>query len=205
MPAARRPRDVGGRVRKQAHRSRRNRQNKSCSRHFAFAVKISLRQFRIALWRILNAADKAKALCYLTVPAGRSTLVAYQAPSPVFGLADQLANHACQTCTAAFGLPLQPADLFGLKRNLSSNHGYILHHGTRGLQLGLDLPLQLDFNNPRLEWKRVLRPREPGKHDAPELRGSVLPIPAIRLIRGSFQTSKNRLGPKAVASLAPKH
>ena len=34
---------------------------------------------------------------------------------------------------------------------------------------GLDLALLLNFKNARLEWKRVLRPREPGEHDTPDL------------------------------------
>src|SRR6476659_7432020 len=29
--------------------------------------------------------------------------------------------------------------------------------------------LLLNFKNARLEWKRVLRPREPGEHDTPDL------------------------------------
>jgi GxxExxY protein len=32
---------------------------------------------------------------------------------------------------------------------------------------GLDLALLLNFKNARLEWKRVLRPGEPGEHDSP--------------------------------------
>jgi GxxExxY protein len=31
----------------------------------------------------------------------------------------------------------------------------------------LDLALLLNFKNARLEWKRVLRPREPNEHDTP--------------------------------------
>jgi GxxExxY protein len=34
---------------------------------------------------------------------------------------------------------------------------------------GLDLALLLNFKNARLEWKRVLRPRESGEHDKPDL------------------------------------
>jgi GxxExxY protein len=34
---------------------------------------------------------------------------------------------------------------------------------------GLDLALLLNFKNARLEWKRVLRPREPGEHGKPDL------------------------------------
>jgi hypothetical protein len=34
---------------------------------------------------------------------------------------------------------------------------------------GLDLALLLNFKNSRLEWKRVLRPREPGEHETPDL------------------------------------
>src|SRR5947209_16899135 len=34
---------------------------------------------------------------------------------------------------------------------------------------GLDLALLLNFKNARLEWKRVLRPRETGEHDTPDL------------------------------------
>src|SRR5213080_5004549 len=34
---------------------------------------------------------------------------------------------------------------------------------------GLDLALLINFKNARLEWKRVLRPREPGEHDTPDL------------------------------------
>src|SRR6266481_1088411 len=34
---------------------------------------------------------------------------------------------------------------------------------------GLDLAIPLNFKNARLEWKRVLRPREPGEHDKPDL------------------------------------
>jgi len=33
----------------------------------------------------------------------------------------------------------------------------------------LDLALLLNFKNARLEWKRVLRPREAGEHDTPDL------------------------------------
>ena len=33
----------------------------------------------------------------------------------------------------------------------------------------LDLALPLNFKNARLEWKRVLRPREAGEHDTPDL------------------------------------
>ena len=36
---------------------------------------------------------------------------------------------------------------------------------------GLDLALLLNFKNARLEWKRVLRPREAGEHDTPDLHG----------------------------------
>jgi hypothetical protein len=34
---------------------------------------------------------------------------------------------------------------------------------------GLDLALLLNFKNARLEWKRVLRPREAGEHDTTDL------------------------------------
>ncbi len=34
---------------------------------------------------------------------------------------------------------------------------------------GLDLALLINFKNARLEWKRVLCPREPGEHDKPDL------------------------------------
>src|SRR5207248_6244393 len=34
---------------------------------------------------------------------------------------------------------------------------------------GLDLALLINFKNARLEWKRVLRPREAGEHDTPDL------------------------------------
>ena len=34
---------------------------------------------------------------------------------------------------------------------------------------GLDLALMLNFRNARLEWKRVLRPREAGEQDTPDL------------------------------------
>jgi hypothetical protein len=34
---------------------------------------------------------------------------------------------------------------------------------------GLDLALLLNFKNARLEWKPVLRPRESGEHDLPDL------------------------------------
>ena len=34
---------------------------------------------------------------------------------------------------------------------------------------GLDLALLLNFKNSRLEWKRVLRSREAGEHDTPDL------------------------------------
>ena len=37
--------------------------------------------------------------------------------------------------------------------------------------IGLDLALLLNFKNARLEWKRVLRPREAGEHDTPDLHG----------------------------------
>ena len=60
---------------------------------------------------------------------------------------------------------------------------------------GLDLALLLNFKNARLEWKRVLRPREAAEHDTPDLHALSL-IRAIRLIRGFFL--------KIVASLAPK-
>jgi GxxExxY protein len=33
----------------------------------------------------------------------------------------------------------------------------------------LDLALLINFKNARLEWKRVLRPREPDEHNAPDL------------------------------------
>jgi GxxExxY protein len=36
---------------------------------------------------------------------------------------------------------------------------------------GLDLGLLLNFKNSRLEWKRVLRPREAGEQSAPDLHG----------------------------------
>jgi len=36
---------------------------------------------------------------------------------------------------------------------------------------GLDLALLLNFKNARLEWKRVLRSREAGEHDTPDLHG----------------------------------
>jgi GxxExxY protein len=36
---------------------------------------------------------------------------------------------------------------------------------------GLDLALVLNFKNARLEWKRVLRRREAGEHDTPDLHG----------------------------------
>jgi len=32
-----------------------------------------------------------------------------------------------------------------------------------------DLALLLNFKNARLEWDRVLRPREAGEHDTPDL------------------------------------
>ena len=35
----------------------------------------------------------------------------------------------------------------------------------------LDLALLINFKNARLEWKRVLRPKEPDKHNAPDLHG----------------------------------
>ena len=35
----------------------------------------------------------------------------------------------------------------------------------------LDLALLLNFKNARLEWKRVLRTREAGEHDTPDLHG----------------------------------
>src|SRR6476660_9130126 len=34
---------------------------------------------------------------------------------------------------------------------------------------GLDLALLLNFKNARLDWKRVLRPREPNANDTPDL------------------------------------
>ena len=34
---------------------------------------------------------------------------------------------------------------------------------------GLDLAILLNFKNVRLEWKRVLRPREAGERDTPDL------------------------------------
>jgi len=36
---------------------------------------------------------------------------------------------------------------------------------------GLDLALLLNFKNTRLEWKRVLRPRQAGAHGTPDLHG----------------------------------
>ncbi len=36
---------------------------------------------------------------------------------------------------------------------------------------GLDLAILINFKNARLEWKRVLRPTEPDKHNAPDLHG----------------------------------
>ena len=36
---------------------------------------------------------------------------------------------------------------------------------------GLDLALLLNFKNARLAWKRVLRPREAGEDDTPDLHG----------------------------------
>ena len=36
---------------------------------------------------------------------------------------------------------------------------------------GLDLALLPNFKSARLEWKRVLRPREAGEHDTPDLHG----------------------------------
>jgi GxxExxY protein len=41
---------------------------------------------------------------------------------------------------------------------------------------GLDLALLLNFKNVRLEWKRVLRPREAAENDTPDLRLSVLSV-----------------------------
>jgi len=35
----------------------------------------------------------------------------------------------------------------------------------------LDLAILINFKNARLEWKRVLRPKEPDKHNAPDLHG----------------------------------
>jgi len=35
----------------------------------------------------------------------------------------------------------------------------------------LDLAILINFKNARLEWKRVLRPKEPDKHSAPDLHG----------------------------------
>ena len=40
---------------------------------------------------------------------------------------------------------------------------------------GLDLALLLNFKNARLEWKRVLRPREAGEHDTPDLMAEPYP------------------------------
>ena len=37
---------------------------------------------------------------------------------------------------------------------------------------GLDLALLLNFKNSRLEWKRVLRPRDVGEETAPDLHAS---------------------------------
>ncbi len=34
---------------------------------------------------------------------------------------------------------------------------------------GLNLALLIDFKNARLEWRRVLRPQEPGNYDHPDL------------------------------------
>ena len=36
---------------------------------------------------------------------------------------------------------------------------------------GLDLALLPNSKSARLEWKRVLRPREAGEHDTPDLHG----------------------------------
>ena len=36
---------------------------------------------------------------------------------------------------------------------------------------GLDLALLFNFKNAWLEWKRVLRPREAGEYDTPDLHG----------------------------------
>ena len=35
----------------------------------------------------------------------------------------------------------------------------------------LDLAILINFKNARLEWKRVLRPKESDKHNAPDLHG----------------------------------
>ena len=35
----------------------------------------------------------------------------------------------------------------------------------------LDLAILINFKNARLEWKRVLRPTEPDKHNVPDLHG----------------------------------
>jgi hypothetical protein len=35
--------------------------------------------------------------------------------------------------------------------------------------MGLDLALLINFKNARLEWKRVLRPQEPGKRNDADL------------------------------------
>ena len=60
---------------------------------------------------------------------------------------------------------------------------------------GLNLALLLNFKNARLEWKRVLRPREAGEHDTPDLSCLSL-IRAIRLIRGSFEQIVESLAPR---------
>jgi hypothetical protein len=59
---------------------------------------------------------------------------------------------------------------------------------------GLDLALLLNFKNTRLEWKRVLRSREAGKHDPPDLQ----PYPGYPCDPWFVPFEKN------VASLAPK-
>jgi GxxExxY protein len=47
-----------------------------------------------------------------------------------------------------------------------------------------DLALLINFNNARLEWKRVLRPQEPDGYDNPDLHASAFLILAFRVIRG---------------------
>jgi GxxExxY protein len=44
---------------------------------------------------------------------------------------------------------------------------------------GLDLALLLNFKNSRLKSKRVLRPREAGEHDTPDLHASALSVLSV--------------------------
>ena len=72
---------------------------------------------------------------------------------------------------------------------------------------GLDLALLLNFKNARLEWKRVLRPREAGEHDTLIFMAEPYPcypcLPAVALAKAGNPWFVRDFE-KIVASLAPK-